>query len=970
MSIEKVSVSQKHDCDDILDDLASDLESLNIKQTLSTIDYDNESIMDCGTTPLARMVTLPPDDASFSGNYRPARLSYDNSIMGSRDFVSHMHGISPQVRSNNNMRPSALVLPRRPFSGGKNAVQDFSPAIPVMTAALSFDQAETPGVHKLNNRRWGSRPVPGKDWGQSEKCDDQVICFLSSELEEACSSMGNLVSDPFTNASSCFIRPGMSGVKADSKSLGIEFEVDHQPTLDEFVSENDVEDLESNPLSKEEKEEEDGDELIDKVPSPQEALQLHSYHNTAASNLPDMSFQDIITPEKLQKRRARSFAKHNRMSICNSAMVSRTKPFRPSVFQSKKTAFAYEIDAYPSRQSIGGPSPLKRQNRKSLKTIDEDRSQLVLADTSKLLPILSFLNEHELQCTASLVCSTWADAATEALASLMLISVGCAITQDNEKYNDIDDGDEDEVSLEDESLIPCSVALSMQRPWDYIADKFPWGAFLSEGTFKRVFRVWNSVVEAEEAVSVMDVNQIDDRNIVGNELAVSVMLSSLARRYVCPNFVRMRGVFTASFEPPRSHWGCAENKQPQGKSYDAGSSHIRRKPPRKPPSDQSGLFQYIRMELCKHGDVEEFIRKEAGTTIPPEEARHLLFQMAYSLHVAGDRFGLKHYDVKLLNFFLQSGNESHVTEDQHPFTVLRYGLGSHVFNLRMPTSRALIAKLADFGTANIRADSDGQPVMLNNFTTLENTPPDFLILGDAALQGYGHDCFGLGLCMLHLFTGDSPYEEILESVKCPPNLRKKLKRIWEGNGNRRSGAYTVVRSVIMLDVWEDEDGNVEGEVDETLYDTLYRFLVLFGVPDQKFQWKEGNKVWSAISTCLETMKEKSPSKVRRSKRSNNNKEGKHNNDMGLDLLQFQEDCDLFSLRHGKDERIARARDSLERMDGGMELLFSLVSFDPNKRASALDVMNSTFMEPLREGEQTTVGVNDKVYSYMSYAVVQ
>ena len=36
------------------------------------------------------------------------------------------------------------------------------------------------------------------------------------------------------------------------------------------------------------------------------------------------------------------------------------------------------------------------------------------------------------------------------------------------------------------------------------------------------------------------------------------------------------------------------------------------------------------------------------------------------------------------------------------------------------------------------------------------------------------------------------------------------------------------------------------------------------------------------------------------------------------------------------------------MDGGMDLLMSLVKFDPQYRASALNVLNSDFMAPLRE----------------------
>ena len=252
------------------------------------------------------------------------------------------------------------------------------------------------------------------------------------------------------------------------------------------------------------------------------------------------------------------------------------------------------------------------------------------------------------------------------------------------------------------------------------------------------------------------------------------------------------------------------------------------------------------MELCRHGDIEEFMKEQPSQIIDINEARNLLFQMAFALHVAGDQFGMKHYDVKLLNFFLQSANYG-VDISMHPDTILRYGVGSHVFKLQMPSDRALIAKLADYGTANMRPDSDGQPVTIGQFTTLENTPPDYLLLGDAAVQGYGHDCFGLGLCMLRLFTGHLPYEEILENVLCPPALKRKLRKIWE---TQTSSDYAVVRSLILDDVFEDEDGNIDGEPDEVFYDTLYRFLVLFGIPKDKFQNKDAGRVWRAITSTL------------------------------------------------------------------------------------------------------------------------
>ena len=140
------------------------------------------------------------------------------------------------------------------------------------------------------------------------------------------------------------------------------------------------------------------------------------------------------------------------------------------------------------------------------------------------------------------------------------------------------------------------------------------------------------------------------------------------------------------------------------------------------------------------------------------------------------------------------------------------------------------------------------------------------------------------------------------------------------------------------------------------------------MPKEKSQWKEGSRVWRAIDSCLGSEYASYASNATtRSRRNVTNpsvpiKEG-------LDFAQYKIDCSKFSILNGENEHIARARKSLERINGGMDLLFSLVSFDPNRRSSPLDVMNSTFMEPLREGERKCESsVTDIVYSYMSYSL--
>ena len=46
----------------------------------------------------------------------------------------------------------------------------------------------------------------------------------------------------------------------------------------------------------------------------------------------------------------------------------------------------------------------------------------------------------------------------------------------------------------------------------------------------------------------------------------------------------------------------------------------------------------------------------------------------------------------------------------------------------------------------------GQPIDAEQFTTLENTPIEFLVHGADATQSYAADGFALGLCVLHLLV--------------------------------------------------------------------------------------------------------------------------------------------------------------------------------------------------------------------------
>eukprot|EP01035_Chromulina_nebulosa_P018394 gene18394-24095_t len=120
--------------------------------------------------------------------------------------------------------------------------------------------------------------------------------------------------------------------------------------------------------------------------------------------------------------------------------------------------------------------------------------------------------------------------------------------------------------------------------------------------------------------------------------------------------------------------------------------------------------------------------------------------------------------------------------------------GNNVYSLPFTSKDNYLVKLADFGTSVIGSEGLGDPINVEHFTTLENSPPEFYLLGSLAKQGYSADTFSLGLAVLHLFTGLEPYEELLSKVLCPEYLIKKISKIWRA-GNK-TNPYNVIKQVI------------------------------------------------------------------------------------------------------------------------------------------------------------------------------
>ena len=92
--------------------------------------------------------------------------------------------------------------------------------------------------------------------------------------------------------------------------------------------------------------------------------------------------------------------------------------------------------------------------------------------------------------------------------------------------------------------------------------------------------------------------------------------------------------------------------------------------------------------------------------------------------------------------------------------------------------------------------------------------------------------------MLHLLTGEEPYEELMKDVRCPKYLADLLRNIMF-RADRHSPYYVITELVGLL------DDIASGEV---LFDTLYRYIVLFGGCEDfvgSIPW-DNNPVWLAV----------------------------------------------------------------------------------------------------------------------------
>jgi serine/threonine protein kinase len=508
--------------------------------------------------------------------------------------------------------------------------------------------------------------------------------------------------------------------------------------------------------------------------------------------------------------------------------------------------------------------------------------------------------------------------------------------------------------------------------WSSFMRARPWGRFLSSGACKEVFCVQDQM-GTRQAVSVMDVTDLRKRDMdaaVGRELEISMLCSALYSLNICPNTLCIHSLFRAEYGVAPKLWAPNRKLPVPHKSTGALPA-----PPSIPQKRTltAGCHQFIRMELCCAGDLEEVVRREKH--LLPRDIQILVFQMCFAMYACREQLQLRHHDVKLLNFFatdaaaLRCGRAlprttSPASGGDSSDNVLRIGFGAHIYALPLGSSDFSVAKLADFGTSVVGAGSLGDPIMLQHFTTLENTPPEFLLLGSRTRQAFSSDTFPLGLAVLHLLTGLEPYEELLGDVHCPAELSQALAQLWLHG--EKSDDYHVIRRVVdtleLEPMYGEGEADTGGAVGAVLYDTLYRYLVLFEAsrldrPDPNSPVGR-SRAWQLCSEILgfgimnTTDGASSPDTARATVEATAafGARGQDDADETPAVLQFNADRALWSLRTGTHAVIKGARESLEAVGPGMSrLLRKMCHFDPSRRCTMHEVLSNTAFASLREG---------------------
>ncbi len=450
---------------------------------------------------------------------------------------------------------------------------------------------------------------------------------------------------------------------------------------------------------------------------------------------------------------------------------------------------------------------------------------------------------------------------------------------------------------------------------------YPKGDFLAKGGFKEVYKIWSNIRERYEAVAVMNFDKIkdeDEMQEIQKETEINFLLSNLVTKNICPNFVQTHQVFHFAYPAPVV-WGPPSMRR--NKTFMA---------------KKEGVYQFTRMELCDAMDMEEYMKelKETNLAFKVTSLPGLLYQMCFSLYVARHHIGLCHYDVKLLNFLLKPQKTATV---YHFGENLTHGgdVKSNFTTSADQSCDSFLVKLTDYGTAEFNGAFDDKRTIFGNskqkgasieakhFTTFENAPIDFLLLGDRAMQGFQADTWQLGICFLHMLTGECPYEEIMDNAVCPEPLALEISKIWKSDKK--------------FEVLNDLDFHYPGE----LQNTIYRIIVLMGLDACPKKWRR-YKIWKTIT--------------------------KFCTGRGKCSKIFNEHSKTFSLENGRHARIAFARNRIQQMNeysgnddfDAMHLLRGMLCFDPLQRPSLKSILLSPLMSSITISEDEIDEATNKI----------
>ena len=272
--------------------------------------------------------------------------------------------------------------------------------------------------------------------------------------------------------------------------------------------------------------------------------------------------------------------------------------------------------------------------------------------------------------------------------------------------------------------------------WVRFMKEYGDGKFLSAGACKDVFCVYSqsrelSTVPASfQAVSVMDMIDLQERDVadsIARELEISMLCSSLVSLNICPNLLQVYSLFQSEYPPCSSLWKRGKGLEFPS-SQQISESDVRGAIAKLSP----GEYQYIRMEYCASGDLEEVVRGRSG--FDPVEVRSMLFQMCFALYTCREQLSMRHYDVKLLNFFstgaeslLKSGEfDSSLmhdkSRDDNMCPCIDVGFGEHTYSLPLGNAHSQSAKsmvkLADFGTSCVGPSTLSLPITAHQVSNI------------------------------------------------------------------------------------------------------------------------------------------------------------------------------------------------------------------------------------------------------------